>query len=125
VESLRLGLPIIVGLTVIVAFVGGRRLPARSAAWTWAVSLPIALVPVISLWAGVALLGTGMPFGVAFVGVGVVFLAIWAGMTRRSIARVQAARSEREVAAALDEPVTELMLAWVGFMLITGLVGGV
>ena len=124
-ESLRLGLPIFIALSIIVAVVGGRRLPACSPAWTWAVSLPIALPAVICVWAGIALAGSVEVLGLVFVGLGLVFLAIWVVMTRRSIARVQAAQTEREVAAALDAPVTEVMLAWTGVMLIAALLGGV
>ena len=121
-ESLRLGLPILFGLSVIVAIVGGRRLPARSPAWTWSVSLPIAVLPVTCLLAGVALLGDSVPLGLAFVAIGLVFLAIWLVLTRRSIAKVQAARTDGQVAAALDEPVVEMSLVWAGLVLTGGLV---
>ena len=87
---MRLGLPFLFGLSVLVAIVGGRRLPARSAAWTWAVSLPIAVLPLVCLWAGVALLGDSVPLAVGFIAVGLVVLAIWVVLTRRSIAKVQA-----------------------------------
>jgi hypothetical protein len=121
VESLRIGLPIFFAFSVVVAIVGGRRLPARSAAWTWAVSLPIAVLPVICLMAGVALLSDSVPLGLALVGLGLLFLAIWVVMTRRSIAKVQAARTDGEVAAALDAPVVEMSLAWAGLLLLAGL----
>ena len=119
---MRLGLPFLFGLSVLVAIVGGRRLPARSAAWTWAVSLPIAVLPLVCLWAGVALLGDSVPLAVGFIAVGLVFLAIWVVLTRRSIAKVQAARTDGEVAAALDQPIVEMSLVWAGLILLTGLV---
>jgi hypothetical protein len=43
-------------------------------------------------------------------------------MTRRSIAKVQAAGTDGRVAAALDEPVVEMSLVWAGLVLIGGLV---
>ena len=121
-ESLRLGLPILFALSVLVAIVGQRRLPARSAAWTWAVSLPIAVLPVVLLWAGVAILGDSVPLGLVFVALGLVFIAIWVVMTRRSVAKVQAARTDGQVATALDEPMVEMSLVWAGLMLLIGLV---
>jgi hypothetical protein len=124
VEGLRLGLPLVLGLSVVVAVVGQRRLPARSPAWVWAVSLPVAALPLVMLWAGVALLAESPLLGILVVGAGVAFLSIWVGMTRRSIERVQAARTDRDVSAALDAPVTEIMLAWTGLTLIIGIVGG-
>ena len=50
------------------------------------------------------------------------FLAIWVVLTRRSIAKVQAARTDGEVAAALDQPIVEMSLVWAGLILLTGLV---
>ena len=85
-------------------------------------SLPIAVLPVTCLLAGVALLGDTVPLAVAFVAIGLVFLAIWVVLTRRSIAKVQAARTDGQVAAALDEPIVEMSLVWAGLLLIVGLV---
>ena len=121
-ESLKFGLPIFWALCVLIAMVARLRLPERSPAWTWAVSLPIAMLPITLAWGGVALLSTGVALGLVLVGLGLVFLAIWVVMTRRSIVKVQAARTDGQVAAALDEPLVEMSLVWAGAMLLIGLV---
>ena len=124
-ESLRLGLPILFAMSVLVAIVG-QTAPAGALGRMDVGGQPADRGPaVVLLWAGVAILGDSEALGLVFVGA--------RARLPRDLGRDDAAldregsggTTEREVAAALDAPVTEVMLAWTGVMLITALLGGV
>jgi hypothetical protein len=121
-DSLRLGLPILFGLSVTVALVARRWLPLRSAAATWLAGLPVAAIPVAAIWAGASLLSTSTLLGGTFIAGGLAFLTLWAVYTHRSVAKVRAARTDGEVEAALDEPFAEMSVVWAGLLLLGGFI---
>jgi hypothetical protein len=119
-DSVRLGLPIMFGMSVAVALLARRWLPARSPAATWLAGLPIAVIPVATIWAGASLLSTSALLGGTFIVGGIVFLTLWAVYTHRSVAKVRAARNDAEIEAALEEPLVDMSIVWAGLLLLGG-----
>jgi hypothetical protein len=111
-----------VAALVLIRHLAMRRVAARQGHFIWLAFIPTLIGALVISWASVQVFAQ-VPLVGAFTGIfGVIYLTALVRMLARISRGVTSAGSQEDLVTAVTEPFVEFMGAWVGLLLIGGLV---